>query len=1001
MVYQTTSAPRLTYTTVVENTARQPDSQPVNEPPKVNNVKKVQDDLWPKLQRVLAEISGLEVEEITRTDSLADVGIDSLMALELARDIENEFACTLEQSQLVSIFDIPGILNLLQSTLGLEDTGTSSSHSSGTTSSQNITPASASSGGSSPSSTLSTIDKSSDADLSLPSSAVIEAFRASKERTDFFLKSQGCAGYLDGVYQRQVRLCLVLTKQAFQQLGCDLEAARPGDVLDPVPFVARHRRFHEYLYKMLEDTRIIDIDDGGVIRRTGLPLPSQSADEIMEGLMRNPRGNESSHQLIYNVGSRMADVLAGKADGPALIFGDAKNRELAAHFYGEFPFNKVYIQQMGNFLTGLASKLGLSSQSSLGIPLRIMEMGAGTGGTTRVLVPMLAELGIPVEYTFTDLSPSLVAQAKKKFKQYPFMRFAVHDIEQPPAPELMGSQHIVIATNAVHATHSIEVSTTNIRKFLRPDGFLMLLEMMGTLHWVDVVWGTLEGWWLFDDGRTHAIVDEKRWEQSLVRGGFKHVEWTDGHLPEARVQRFVIALAADLERGVAEQKNLPLPPEEDEHDHQEYIKGRKAAADKYVASATQGFAVPDPSQVVPGIPLPDDLSHSSGQCVLITGGTGSLGSHIVAHLASLPTIRKVYCLNRTRPTRRDEQPISAQRRQMEAFKSKSIELDASMLAKLEIIETDSSQPQLGLDMDQYSRLVAQVTHIIHNGFPVNGLLPLEQNEPQFAIMRNLVDFAAAIWAGRKARGMDFKCTFQLLSSLSAVGKYVSVSDGSRQVPEAPMGIEVSLPNGYGGAKIICERILNDTLCRHPDRFRAMTVRLGQVSGSARTGYWNHIEVLAFLFKSAQTLRVFPDVKGVLNWLTLEDASTALAELLLRGGDDCYTVYHLDNPVPRAWADLVPVLAEALGVPRGPKGIVSLEEWRRRAAEFPGEDVWDNPAAKAQDFFEHKFELMSCGGVTMATERAREHSETLRAAQPVSDEVVRKYIDAWKVTGFLR
>lgn len=985
-----------------ENTGRQLDPQPANGQPQANNVKKAKDVLWPTLQRVLAEISGLELEEIARTDTLADVGIDSLMGLELANDIEKAFDCTLEQSQLVSIVDIPGILDLLQSMLKLEDIGAFSS-SSDTTSSPQLedSAASASSLGTSPPGTPPTAAKSFDGYLSLPSSAVIEAFRASKERTDFFLESQGCAGYIDGVYQKQVRLCLVLTKDAFKQLGCDLETAKSGDVLEPVPFVARHRRFHEYLYKMLEETRIIDIDEGGVIRRTGLPLPSQSDKEIMSGLMKNPRGNESSHQLIYNVGSRMADVLAGKVDGPALIFGDAKNREHAAHFYGEFPFNKVYIQQMGDFLTKLVNELGLLSQNNPNRALKIMEMGAGTGGTTRVLVPMLAELGIPVEYTFTDLSPSLVAQAKKRFKQYPFMKFAVRDIEQPPDPESMGSQHIVIATNAVHATHSIEVSTTNIRKFLRPDGFLMLLEMMGTLHWVDVVWGTLEGWWLFDDGRTHAIVNENRWEQSLVNAGFKHVEWTDGELPEVRVQRFLIALAAGVEPGLAEQKNLAHASKDDSHEHEEYIRSRKVAADKYVSSATRGFAIPEVSQAAQGASL-DQISDSSAQCVLVTGGTGSLGSHIVSHLVSLPSIRKVYCLNRRRPTRKDQQPISPQSRQMESFKSKNIKLDASMHAKLNIIETDTSQPQLGLDSDQYGQLVAQVTHIIHNAFPVNGLLPLDQIEPQFAVMRNLVDLAAAISANRKAtRKDDFKCTFQLLSSLSAVSKYPFKPGDDRRVPEAYMDIDCALPNGYGGAKVICERILNDTLGRHPDRFRAMTVRLGQVSGSKKTGYWNHVEVLAFLFKSAQTLRAFPAVEGTLTWLPLEEASTSLAELLLRSREDCYPVYHVDNPGTRAWADLVPVFAEALGVPRGPKGIVSMEEWRRRVAEFPGENPWDNPAAKAQDFFAHKFELMSCGGVGMVNNRALEHSPTLRAAKPVSDEVVRKYIEAWKTTGFLR
>ena len=195
-------------------------------------------------------------------------------------------------------------------------------------------------------------------------------------------------------------------------------------------------------------------------------------------------------------------------------------------------------------------------------------MGAGTGGTTKVLLPVLAKLGIPLEYTFTDLSPSLVAQAKRRFNDYPFMKFSVHNIENPPCDtELFGSQHIVIASNAVHATRSLRDSARNIRRILRPDGFLMLLEMVRTLHWVDVVWGILEGWWLFDDDRTHAIVNEQRWEKDLLASRFKGVRWTDGKLPEIHVQRVLIALASDGEQDLNDIPPLAtLELEEDHHD---------------------------------------------------------------------------------------------------------------------------------------------------------------------------------------------------------------------------------------------------------------------------------------------------------------------------------------------------------------------------------------------------------------------------------------------------
>ena len=1002
------SATASRFTPAENNTSRPQTSRTAVEPStSVNGRKKnTKADLWIKLQPVLADISGLEPEEIKETDSLAEIGIDSLMGMEMARDVEITFKCTLEQSEILTVVDVPGILNLLQSTLGHQD-GDDFSESSDTVSSENSPPSSTGALPSTPSSITDDVDPTgahghSEKTFDLPPSAILEAFGESKALTDYFLKSHGCAGYLNGVSQRQTRLCLMLTSEAFKQLGSDLEAAKPGEVLQPVPFVARHQRFHQYLYKMLEEARIINVD-GDVITRTAIPLPLQSADAILEDLMRHHGDNGSSHQLTYNVGSRMADVLSGKADGPQLIFGDVKNRELVASFYGESPLNKLYLEQMADFLTRLATKLSLSSQNHT--TLKILEMGAGTGGTTKVLLPVLAKLGMPVEYTFTDLSPSLVAQAKKKFKEYAFMKFAVHDIEKPPSdPQLMGSQHVVIASNAVHATHSLKISTQNIREFLRPDGFLMLLEMMGTLHWVDVVWGTLEGWWLFDDGRTHAIVDERRWENELLGAGYKHVEWSDGKLPEVRVQRVLIAMVADpgqdLNRLPTALTSLPGP--DDSHNlSEEDMKTRKSAADDYVRSTAQGFSIPE----YLGSPL--DLSDSS-KCVLVTGATGSLGSHIVAHLASLPSVDIVYCLNRSAPptgrvkardvmTAADSDPLS---RQIQALESKGINLDVSMLDKLKVIGTDSSKPRLGLDVDQYDQLLNRVTHIIHNAFPVNGVRSLKQNESQFATMRNLVDLAAGVSARRKPNSdSKFKFTFQFVSSISAVGSYPSMHGGEINVPEKQFDIDSALPNGYGGSKLVCERVLLDTLGRYPDRFRAMTVRLGQVSGSMKTGYWNHMEVLGFLFKSAQTLRAFPAVGGVLSWLPLEETSASLADLLSRDAPDCHPVYHVDNPVLKAWEDMIPVLAEELGVPQ--KGIVPLPEWLRIVQGYPGENPWDNPAAKAIEFFEHKFEHMSCGGVTLATDKAREHSATMRAVQPVSDELVRKYVEAWKTSGFLR
>lgn len=72
------------------------------------------------------------------------------------------------------------------------------------------------------------------------------------------------------------------------------------------------------------------------------------------------------------------------------------------------------------------------------------------------------------------------------------------------------------------------VTSTNIHQILRPDSFLMMLEMTATFPWIDLIFGLLEGWWLFDDGRRHVLVAPSVWESTLQSMGYVHVDWPEG-----------------------------------------------------------------------------------------------------------------------------------------------------------------------------------------------------------------------------------------------------------------------------------------------------------------------------------------------------------------------------------------------------------------------------------------------------------------------------------------
>jgi len=101
--------------------------------------------------------------------------------------------------------------------------------------------------------------------------------------------------------------------------------------------------------------------------------------------------------------------------------------------------------------------------------VRVLEVGAGTGGTSAHVIPALAHLGDAVEYVYTDLSRAFLAHGKRHFGEHAFVRFAALDIEKDAAAQGFdeGSFNLVVATNVLHATKRIAPTLANIKRLPR------------------------------------------------------------------------------------------------------------------------------------------------------------------------------------------------------------------------------------------------------------------------------------------------------------------------------------------------------------------------------------------------------------------------------------------------------------------------------------------------------------------------------------------------------
>ena len=155
-------------------------------------------------------------------------------------------------------------------------------------------------------------------------------------------------------------------------------------------------------------------------------------------------------------------------------------------------------------------------------PLRVLEIGAGTGSTTAALLPVLP--AARTRYHYTDVTAAFFDRAMAKFAGFPFLRFETFDLDRDAASQgfAPASFDIVFAANAVHAVRDLRAALGTIRSLLAPGGVLVLVESTEHLAWFDMTTGLIEGWQQFDDDLRgdNPLLTAPSWLAALREAGF-------------------------------------------------------------------------------------------------------------------------------------------------------------------------------------------------------------------------------------------------------------------------------------------------------------------------------------------------------------------------------------------------------------------------------------------------------------------------------------------------
>jgi acyl transferase domain-containing protein/SAM-dependent methyltransferase len=531
--------------------------------PKAKPTKGMQD-----LLRLLSETSGASVASIQESASLTEIGIDSLSAVELKDDLEDTFSVTIEDDRFTLDSTVKEIINFL----GFDALEASVS---------NVDAApNASTGG--------ILRHPTNQAVSLPNP--IEALAQCEASFADAASKHGFLKYWTDIAPRQDELLLAYICEAFQLLGSDLSSVSLGRVIPMFQCLPKHEKVMQRLLQILEKHNIV-MKQGSCFVRQSNAVPSQSSRKLHEDFVTQFIQYAGEAKLMELTGPKLADCLSGNTDAVSLMFKGPAAQQIMEAYYGKSPMLATLTDQLATFLSAVVAK----TETSANAPIRILEVGAGTGGTTARLAEVLLASGSPVEYTFTDIAPSMVKAAKLKFAKYDWMQFETFNLEKEPPDSLREHFDVVIGTNCVHATTSRTASIGRLGQVLRKDGFIVLSEVTQPIDWYDIVFGLLDGWWLAKDGSTYPLQPAESWMKSFREAGFKHLSYSEGSSPESNTQRLLVASRREV-------RPIPVRPvlmsSTSKSDHivetlvYKEVDGTRIPADVYLPKMACGQAMP-------------------------------------------------------------------------------------------------------------------------------------------------------------------------------------------------------------------------------------------------------------------------------------------------------------------------------------------------------------------------------------------------------------------------
>ncbi|MFG2290756.1 SDR family NAD(P)-dependent oxidoreductase [Streptomyces sp. NPDC048595] len=219
--------------------------------------------------------------------------------------------------------------------------------------------------------------------------------------------------------------------------------------------------------------------------------------------------------LLGSCGSQLPEVLHGRRAPEDVLLAET-NRPLLEELYA------------GGGMSWFSTRAARTTLESLvgdwpaDRPLRILEVGAGSGGATELLLPVL-----PPErthYVYTDVCDSYFPRAQRRFRAHDFVDYRTLDLDQDPVTQGLPEAgfDIVVAGHALHTAGDVRRALDHVRRLLSDGGHLLLTEHHDPAASA-LLFGLLPGFWQqYDTDLRPAgpLLSADAWTKALAHAGY-------------------------------------------------------------------------------------------------------------------------------------------------------------------------------------------------------------------------------------------------------------------------------------------------------------------------------------------------------------------------------------------------------------------------------------------------------------------------------------------------